>query len=135
MSTMQTTECVSLQSEPDIVLARQRVRKLAQELGYGLIDQTKLVTAASELARNAVKYGGGGNMYIDVLVDGGRSGLQLRFEDEGPGIPDVALAMTDGWSSGGGLGMGLSGAKRLVHDFQLDTEPGRGTRVSVTRWR
>lgn len=124
-----------LRSEQDIVLARQLARRKAQEAGLSLIDQTKIVTAASELARNALIYGGGGSMTAQILLDGMRRGLKLEFRDEGPGIPDLDLAMKDGWTSGNGLGMGLSGAKRLVNDFHIDTAAGRGTRVAITRWR
>jgi serine/threonine-protein kinase RsbT len=129
------TDVLPLRSEHDIVLARQAVRRLSQELAFSLVDQTKMVTAASELARNTVVHGKGGSVTCEVIDGGGRRGLRLTFEDQGPGIVDVELAMTDGWTSGGGLGMGLSGAKRLVNDFGLDTAPGRGTRVWVTRWK
>lgn len=124
-----------LRSEPDIVLARQHVRRLTQGLRFSLVDQTKMVTAASELARNTVVYGGGGRMRWQVLADGTRQGLQLVFEDQGPGIADLSLALTDGWTSGGGLGMGLSGSKRLVHEFDLQSQVGVGTTVTITRWR
>jgi serine/threonine-protein kinase RsbT len=124
-----------VRAEHDIVLARQAVRKLTQELGFSLVDQTKMVTAASELARNAVIYGGGGEMRWEVVLDGAKKGLRLTFSDAGPGIPDLALAMTDGWTSGSGLGMGLSGAKRLVNEFDIDSKPGQGTRVAITRWK
>ncbi|MFY1663014.1 anti-sigma regulatory factor [Pseudomonas sp. Pseu.R1] len=120
--------------EQDVVLARQFVRKLAQDYGMRLIDQTKLVTAVSELARNTMVYGGGGIMDWEVVDEAGRTGLRLTFRDEGPGIPDIKLAMTDGWTSGGGLGLGLTGAKRLVDDFELDTAPGKGTRVMIGKW-
>ena len=120
--------------EQDVVLARQLVRKLAQECGMRLIDLTKLVTAVSELARNTVVYGGGGHMDWTVVEKDHRPGLRLTFRDEGPGIPDLKLAMTDGWTSGSGLGLGLTGAKRLVDEFELDTAPGKGTRVTITRW-
>ena len=120
--------------EQDVVLARQSARKLAQECGMRLIDLTKLVTAVSELARNTVVYGGGGDMDWQILEDGPRVGLRLTFRDEGPGIPDLKLALTDGWTSGGGLGLGLTGARRLVEDFELDTAPGKGTRVTIARW-
>lgn len=120
--------------EQDVVLARQLVRKLAQECGMRLIDLTKLVTAVSELARNTVVYGGGGYMDWAVIEKDHRTGVCLTFRDEGPGIPDLKLAMTDGWTSGSGLGLGLTGAKRLVDDFELDTVPGQGTRVTITRW-
>jgi serine/threonine-protein kinase RsbT len=120
--------------EQDVVLARQSARKLATECGMRLIDLTKLVTAVSELARNTVVYGGGGDMDWQILEDGPRVGLRLTFRDEGPGIPDLKLALTDGWTSGGGLGLGLTGARRLVEDFELDTAPGKGTRVTIARW-
>lgn len=120
--------------EQDVVLARQTARKLAIECGMRLIDLTKLVTAVSELARNTVVYGGGGDMEWQILEDGSRVGLRLSFRDQGPGIANVALAMTDGWTSGAGLGLGLTGAKRLVDEFELETAPGQGTRVTITRW-
>lgn len=120
--------------EQDVVLARQTARKLAQECGMRLIDLTKLVTAVSELARNTMVYGGGGDMDWQIVDEGVRVGLRLTFRDEGPGIPDLKLAMTDGWTSGGGLGLGLTGAKRLVDDFELDTAPGAGTRVTICKW-
>jgi serine/threonine-protein kinase RsbT len=124
-----------LRSEHDIVMARQLVRKLCQELSFSLVDQTKMVTAASELARNALIYGQGGAMIWEKVQQAGRNGLKLLFADEGPGIPNLDLAMTDGWTSGHGLGMGLTGAKRLVNDFELDTKVGGGTRVTITRWK
>ena len=120
--------------EQDVVLARQTTRKLATECGMRLIDLTKLVTAVSELARNTMVYGGGGDMDWQILEENGRVGLRITFRDEGPGIPDIKLAMTDGWTSGSGLGLGLTGAKRLVKEFELDTEPGKGTRITITRW-
>jgi serine/threonine-protein kinase RsbT len=124
-----------LRSEHDIVLARQAVRKLTQELGFSLVDQTKMVTAASELARNAYIYGRGGTMHWEVMQRETVRGLKLLFADEGPGIPNIDLAMTDGWTSGSGLGMGLTGAKRLVNEFELDTKVGGGTRVTIVRWK
>jgi serine/threonine-protein kinase RsbT len=129
------SDVLPLRSEQDIVLARQFVRKLAQEIGFGIVDQTKLVTAASELARNAVIYGGGGSLRWEVLADGIRKGLRLHFIDEGPGIADLTQAMTDGWSSGTGMGLGLSGAKRLVNEFEIDTRVGQGTCVTIARWK
>ena len=135
MPSITKTDVLPLKSEHDIVLARQAVRRFAQELGFSLVEQTKMVTAASEIARNTVVYGGGGTMTWEMLVDGGRKGLRLRFEDQGPGIPDIDLAMTDGWTSGQGMGLGLSGARRLVSDFTLDTAPGKGTTVTITRWK
>lgn len=127
-------EC-PLRSEHDIVLARQQVRRLTQELKFSLVDQTKMVTAASELARNAYIYGGGGIMHWEVHTPDGKNGLRLSFVDEGPGIPNMDLAMTDGWTSGTGLGMGLTGAKRLVNEFEIDSKVGVGTRVTITRWK
>jgi len=123
-----------LRSEHDIVRARQLVRKLTQEIGFSLVDQTKMVTAASELARNALIYGRGGTMHGEKH-EGERLGLKLVFADEGPGIPNLDLAMTDGWTSGSGLGMGLSGTKRLVNEFSIDTKVGAGTRVAIARWK
>ncbi|WP_312954746.1 ATP-binding protein [Pseudomonas songnenensis] len=120
--------------EQDVVLARQTVRKLTQECAMRLIDQTKLVTAVSELARNTVVYGGGGDMDWQLIEDGARVGVRLTFRDEGPGIADIKLAMTDGWTSGSGLGLGLTGAKRLVDEFELDSTVGMGTRITITRW-
>lgn len=125
----------ALRHEPDIVLARQQVRRLAQALNFSLVDQTKMVTAASELARNTVVYGGGGEMQWTVLEAGTRRGLRLCFIDQGPGIADIDLALTDGWTSGHGLGMGLSGTRRLVHEFDLHSTVGSGTRVTITRWK
>jgi serine/threonine-protein kinase RsbT len=124
-----------LRSEYDIVLGRQTARRLAQEAGFSLVDQTKFVTAASELARNALIYGGGGDLKWQALQDGGRCGVRLSFEDQGPGIPDLERAMTDGWSSGSGLGLGLTGARRLVNEFELQSTVGVGTRVTITRWK
>ena len=132
---MSTSGEAPLRSEHDIVLARQTVRKLTQELGFSLVDQTKMVTAASELARNALIYGRGGTMFWEKLKTGERVGLKLLFADEGPGIPNMELAMTDGWTSGSGLGMGLTGAKRLVNDFHIDSKVGGGTRVTIARWK
>lgn len=117
------------------MVARQTVRRLTQDLGFGLVDQTKLVTATSELARNAVVYGLGGDMVCEVLAEDGRKGLRLQFIDQGPGIADVGLALTDGWTSGHGMGLGLSGAKRLVSDFTIQSSPGQGTTVTIARWK
>ena len=124
-----------LRSEQDIVLARQAVRQVAQRLKFSLVDQTKMVTAASELARNALVYGRGGDMDWEIVHNGPRNGLRLAFVDQGPGIPDLELALTDGWTSGSGLGLGLSGTRRLVNEFELHSEPGSGTRVVITRWQ
>ncbi|QVW25772.1 anti-sigma regulatory factor [Pseudomonas hormoni] len=132
--TVRSSGSQPIQIEQDVVLARQMARKLAQECGMRLIDLTKLVTAVSELARNTMVYGGGGDMDWQILDENARTGLRLVFRDEGPGIPDIKLAMTDGWTSGSGLGLGLTGAKRLVEEFELDTAPGKGTRITITRW-
>ena len=126
---------IPLRSEEDIVASRQKVRLLSQHLKFSLVDQTKMITAASELSRNTLIHGRGGAMRWELLDDGLRRGLRLHFEDEGPGIPDLKLALTDGWTSGSGMGLGLPGSKRLVHEFDLHTTPGAGTRVSITRWK
>jgi serine/threonine-protein kinase RsbT len=133
--TILKSDVVPIRSEQDIVLARQSVRKTAMEIGLGIVDQTKIVTAASELARNTVIYGLGGEMRWEMLEDGSRRGLRLHFIDQGPGIEDLSRAMTDGWTSGSGLGLGLTGSKRLVNEFEIETAPGRGTRVTITRWK
>jgi serine/threonine-protein kinase RsbT len=135
MPSITKSDVLPLKAEHDIVLARQAVRKMTIELGFSLVEQTKMVTAASEIARNTLIYGGGGTLTWEMLLDGAKKGLRLRFEDKGPGIPNVDLAMTDGWTSGTGMGMGLTGAKRLVNEFDLDTRPGEGTRVTLTRWK
>ncbi|MET7273835.1 MULTISPECIES: anti-sigma regulatory factor [Streptomyces] len=123
-----------IQSDMDLVWVRQHVRQAAAQLGFGLVDQTKLVTAASELARNTLVYGGGGTMDAEALTEGGVRGLRLTFSDEGPGIADIEQALSDGFTSGDGLGMGLGGARRLVHEFTIDSGPGTGTTVRVTSW-
>jgi serine/threonine-protein kinase RsbT len=128
------TQTLALASEHDIVMARQHVRKLCQELKFSLVDQTKMVTATSELARNTLVHGGGGRMESEVLTREVRRGLRLLFADDGPGIVDMTLALTDGWTSGGGLGMGLSGARRLVNEFEITSTVGVGTRVTIVRW-
>jgi serine/threonine-protein kinase RsbT len=130
-----TSESLPLISEQDIVLARQAIRKAAQQIGFSIVDQTKIVTAASELARNALVYGGGGILNWEVVSENGRQGLRLTVMDKGPGIKDLALAMKDGWTSGTGLGLGLPGAKRLVNQFNITSQPGIGTTVIVTRWK
>ena len=124
----------AIASNADVVMARAAVRTLAQECRLSLVDQTKLVTAASELARNTLIYGGGGTMRVDLVDNGLRRGVRAVFEDHGPGIPDLDLALTDGWSSGTGLGLGLSGSRRLVDDFAVDSTVGRGTTVTITKW-
>ena len=114
---------------------RQRVRSAAEQQGLKLVDQTKIITAASELARNTVIYGGGGTVLLEAVEDGARRGVRLTFDDNGPGIANIDLAMKDGYTTGGGLGMGLSGSKRLCNEFEIRSEPGQGTHVSVIRWR
>jgi serine/threonine-protein kinase RsbT len=131
----QAHEALPITSASDIVLVRQKVRQFAIQLKFGLVDQTKMVTAASELARNVLVYGTGGTCKIDVVENGMRQGLRLIFEDHGPGIADVELAMKDGFTTGGGLGLGLSGSKRLVNDFEIRSQPGQGTTVTITRWK
>jgi serine/threonine-protein kinase RsbT len=125
----------TVQGAEDVVAIRQAVRQRAVELGFNLIDQTKIVTAASELARNTVQYGGGGRVTIEGVEDFGRRGIRLTFEDDGPGIPNIELAMKDGYTTSGGLGLGLSGARRLSNDFTIESTPGKGTRVIIIRWR
>ena len=125
----------TIRSSEDIVAVRQAVRQRAVELGFNLVDQTKIVTAASELARNTMQYGGGGSMTLEGLEEAGRRGLRLTFVDQGPGIADIALAMRDGYTTGNGLGLGLSGARRLSSEFEIDSRPGAGTRVTIIRWR
>ena len=128
-------DTLPLQSSQDVVVARQLVRTRAAELGFSLVDQTKIVTAASELARNTLEHGGGGECRIESISEGMRKGLRLCFEDHGPGIPDVQLALTDGYTSKNGMGLGLSGSKRLVNEFKIETHVGQGTRVTVVKWK
>ncbi|WP_088892043.1 anti-sigma regulatory factor [Leptolyngbya ohadii] len=131
---MPDREVLLLRDSADIVLVRQKARAFAVQLGFSLVEQTKIVTAVSELARNTVDYGGGGSVTLEVLMSS-RIGLRFVFEDQGPGIVDINLALQDGYTTGKGLGLGLSGAKRLMHDFDIASEPGKGTRVEITRWR
>ena len=128
-------EAVPIVIDDDVVKVRQRVRDWAVSLGFGLVDQTKLVTAASELARNTLVYGEGGTVLLEAVTNETRRGLRLTFEDHGPGIPDVQRALTAGYSTGTGLGLGLSGAKRLSHDFEITSRVGQGTRVVIARWK
>ena len=130
-----TQNALPLRTPEDIVRMRQLVREQAMGLGFSLVDQTKIVTAASELARNAMVYGGGGEVAVQPVTEGLRRGLRLVFSDQGPGIADVALAMKDGYTTGGGLGLGLGGAKRLSNEFAIDSRPGQGTRITITRWK
>jgi serine/threonine-protein kinase RsbT len=132
---IQRSETMSIQSSADVVLVRQAVRQWAVELRFSLVDQTKIVTAASELARNTLDYGGGGTVKLEALQEGIRRGLRLTFEDKGPGIPDLDLALKDGFTTGGGLGMGLSGTKRLVNEFNIVSQVGKGTCVTITKWK
>ena len=132
--TTSTGERLPVRTDADVVRVRQLVRTLAQQARLSLVDQTKLVTAASELARNTLVYGGGGEAEVELVRDGARTGVRALFADEGPGIPDLDLALTDGGTSGGGLGLGLSGSRRLVQHFTIDTAAGAGTRVEIATW-
>jgi serine/threonine-protein kinase RsbT len=129
------SETHEVRSDADVVRIRQLVRAASVDLGFGLVDQTKIVTAASEIARNTLEYGGGGTMRIDPLSEGPRRGLRLVFEDRGPGIADIARALEDGHTTGKGLGLGLGGARRLVSEFAIESEVGKGTRVTLLKWR
>jgi serine/threonine-protein kinase RsbT len=127
-------ETLGIQSDADVVRVRQMTRELAVALGFRLVDQTKIVTAASELARNTLVHGGGGAALLETVHDGARRGLRLTFTDKGPGIADVARALSDGYTTGSGLGLGLGGAKRLSNEFEISSAPGQGTRVRIARW-
>ena len=129
------TEVFQVRAEHDVVAVRHEVRSWAIKLGLSLVDQTKIVTAASELARNTLSYGGGGTARLETLQEGSRVGLRLTFEDSGPGIADLKLALTDGYTTGTGLGLGLSGSKRLMNEFEIHSTPGQGTRVIATKWK
>jgi len=128
-------ETYPVMTSADVVKVRQIVRQWATELKFSLVDQTKLVTATSELARNALEHGGGGAMQAEIVEEGLRKGIKLAFRDQGPGIANIELALKDGYTTGGGMGLGLSGSKRLVNDFQINSEPGRGTTVTIIRWK
>ena len=132
---MLKTEIITVAVSGDIVAVRHAVRRQAVKINLSLVDQTKIVTAASELARNMLIYGGGGEVTLEALQQGIRHGLRAHFVDAGPGIPDVNLALRDGFTTGSGMGLGLGGAKRLVNEFDIESEPGKGTRVTITRWR
>lgn len=132
---VEKSTAIPVKAAEDVVRVRQAVRTQAVECGFSLVDQTKLVTAASEIARNTIEYGGGGTLELQALREGVKRGVRLTFTDHGPGIPDIARAMTDGYTSGGGLGLGLSGAKRLSNEFDVQSTPGKGTRVMLGRWR
>src|SRR5215210_2747619 len=131
----ETTETLAIRSSADVVAVRQATRALAERVGFSLVDQTKLVTAASERARNTVIYGGGGSVRLDLVENGVRRGVRLTFEDQGPGIADITMALKDGYTTGRGLGLGLGGARRLVNDFTIDSAPGSGTRIMIARWK
>jgi len=132
---VEQTETMPVRSAEDVVRVRQAVRAQAISVGLSLVDQTKIITASSEIARNTINYGGGGDVVIERLSDGPRRGVRLLFSDAGPGIADIELAMTDGYTTGNGLGLGLSGAKRLSSEFAIDSGPGKGTKVTLTRWK
>lgn len=129
------SDSLPLKSGEDVVRLRQATRERAIAVGFSLVDQTKFVTAASELGRNTIQYGGGGEAEIQTVQNGARRGLTLRFTDKGPGIEDIRQALTPGWTSGGGLGLGLSGARSLCDEFDLQSKPGEGTQVTITRWK
>ena len=129
------SDSLEIRSSDDVVLVRQAVRRWTTELGFSLVDQTKMITAASELARNTLDYGGGGTVRIEALAEGLRNGLRLTFVDRGPGIADIERALTDGYTSGNGMGLGLGGSRRLVNEFDIQSRPGEGTRVTITRWK
>ena len=129
------SESLPVKDSSDVVILRQKVRTWTTELKFSLVDQTKMITASSELARNAVGHGGGGTCLMEIISNGTRTGLRLTFEDHGPGIPDLDLALKDGYSTAGGMGLGLSGSKRLVNEFQIASKVGEGTRVCVIRWK
>ncbi len=128
-------ETLPIWAETDVVQVRQAVRKYATDLALRLVDQTKLITAASELARNVLVHGRGGRVLLESLQDGYKTGIRLQFEDEGPGIPDIEMALRDGFTTGSGLGLGLGGSKRLVNEFEIWSKPGEGTRVTITKWK
>jgi serine/threonine-protein kinase RsbT len=134
MTTATKTESLPIQTSEDVVKVRQQVRAWSVGIGFSLVDQTKIITAASELARNALEYGGGGSMLMEEVLNAPRKGLRLTFSDEGPGIPDIERALSDGFTSGGGLGLGLGGAKRLANEFYITSEVGKGTQVTIVRW-
>ncbi len=132
---VEKNEHLAIRAGDDVVRARQAVRALALQAGFSLVDQTKIITAASEIARNTLDYGGGGELTLELLRDGARRGLRLTFTDRGPGISDIDQALKDGYTTGNGLGLGLSGAKRLSNEFAIDSKPGAGTKVTLARWK
>lgn len=133
--TAQKTETVPIQNSSDVVMVRQRVRTWAIEMKFSLVEQTKIVTAASELGRNTLEHGGGGSMELALVLNGTRRGIRLTFSDRGPGIPDIAQALRDGYTTGSGMGLGLGGSKRLMSEFEIDTKPGGGTTITAIRWK
>lgn len=133
--TIQRTETVPIQNSSDVVMVRQRVRAWAIEMKFSLVEQTKIVTAASELGRNTLEHGGGGTLELSLIVNQGRQGIRLSFRDQGPGIPDVGIALKDGYSTGAGMGLGLGGSKRLMNEFEIDSKPGGGTTITAIRWK
>jgi serine/threonine-protein kinase RsbT len=133
--TVEKSEVVPISTSSDVVVVRQRVRIWTTDLKFSLVDQTKIVTAASELGRNTLEHGGGGSMELAIVVNGVRRGIRLRFSDQGPGIPDVAMALRDGFTTGSGMGLGLGGSKRLMNEFEIEANPGGGTTVTVIRWK
>jgi serine/threonine-protein kinase RsbT len=135
MMSQPRVETLPLKTSNDVVFARQKVRQWATELHFGLVDLTKLVTAASELARNALDHGKGGEMRIEQVGNGAKVGLKLTFADQGPGIADIEMALKDGYTTGSGMGFGLGGSKRLVNEFSIESAPGKGTRITVVRWK
>ena len=132
---VEKNEHLAIRAGDDVVRARQAVRALALQAGFSLVDQTKIITAASEIARNTLDYGGGGELTLELLRDGARRGLRLTFTDRGPGISDIEQALKDGYTTGNGLGLGLSGAKRLSNEFAIDSRPGAGTKITLARWK
>jgi serine/threonine-protein kinase RsbT len=133
--TIQKTETLPIKNGSDVVSVRQRVRVWTTEMKFSLVEQTKIVTAASELARNTLEHGRGGEVQLALLTNGARQGIQLAFSDQGPGIPDVKLALSDGYTTGKGMGLGLGGSKRLMNEFEIETEPGVGTKITCIRWK
>jgi serine/threonine-protein kinase RsbT len=133
--TIQRTETVPIKNSSDVVVVRRRVRAWAIEMKFSLVEQTKIVTAASELGRNTLEHGGGGTLELSLIVNQGRQGIRLSFRDQGPGIPDVGLALKDGYTTGPGMGLGLGGSKRLMNEFEIDSKPGGGTTITAIRWK
>ena len=133
--TVQKAETVPIKTSSDVVIVRQRVRAWAMELKFTLVEQTKIVTAASELGRNTLEHGGGGSLELALMTNGARCGIRLVFADQGPGIPDIVAALRDGFTTGGGMGLGLGGSKRLMSEFEIDSKPGGGTKITAIRWK